>query len=356
MKTKIFFLVLIATFIILPVSGQDTKTKPKTPKKEHPTKSFGLFSVDTPLEISLRFDMSAYLKTKPKDYIKAVITIHLSKTDSINQDIRLKTRGEFRNRTCYFAPIELNFKKADFGYSDLNKISKLKLVSQCNIGNEYENYIFREYLTYKLFNVMTDTSFRVRLLIINYIDTEKKKKPVRQYGFFIEPLEMMAVRTNSAPINSLAINQKSIMPKEMDRVAIFNYMIGNYDWAVPKQHNVKVIKPLKIDTVQLAIAVPYDFDWTGLVNAAYAVPAEVTGTQSVRERIFLGVCRTKEVYQKDLDQFLEKKEAFNQVINDFPLINQRTKKDMTIYLDQFFKECTGKKEVLDIFTTNCKKI
>ncbi len=50
----------------------------------------------------------------------------------------------------------------------------------------------------------------------------------------------------------------------MDRIAIFNYMIGNYDWAVPNQHNIKVIKPLIMDPLNLAAAVPYDFDFTGL--------------------------------------------------------------------------------------------
>jgi hypothetical protein len=356
MNKRIFFITCLATFLILPGFGQNEKKQSRTAKQDKNAKSFRLFEDDAPLEISLRFNMTTYLKTKPsEDYLPAVITIHISKTDSINENIRLKTRGEFRKKECYFAPIELNFKKANFGYSDLNKITKIKLVPQCNLGSENENYVLREFLIYKMFNVLTDTSFRVRLLSINYIDTEKKRKPVKQYGFFIEPVEMLAARTNSVQIISQSLNQKSIFPKEMDRVAIFNYMIGNYDWAVPNQHNIKVIKPLVIDTVRLAIAIPYDFDWTGLVNASYAIPAEITGVKSVRERIFLGVCRNREVYQKDLEQFLEKKEAFYRVINDFPYLNARSKKDMTLYMEQFFDQCAGEKEILDILRSTCKK-
>lgn len=356
MKKKIFFQIYLVIFLVLPVFGQNVKTKARSPKQETSTKSFRLFEDDKLLEISLRFDMTTYLRTKPKeDYLKAVITFHLSKTDSINENIRLRTRGTFRNQNCYFAPIELSFKKADFGYTDLNKISKIKLVPQCDLGSENENYVLREYLIYKLFNVFTDTSFRVRLLTINYIDTEKKRKTVRQYGFFIEPVEMLTARTNSIQIKSRTLNQKSIVPKLMDRLAIFNYMVGNYDWAVPPQHNVRIIKPLVFDTVQLAIAIPYDFDWTGLVNADYAIPAEITGTKSVRERIFLGVCRSKEVYLKDLEQFLEKKEEFYRVINEFPYLNQRSKKDMIAYLDSFFNQCVGKKDILDILLSSCKK-
>jgi hypothetical protein len=356
MKKKISLLFCLAILLILPLSGQNTKARAPKSKPEDPGKRFGLFEDDKPLEISLRFNMTSYLRVRSKtDYLPAVITFHLSKTDSINADIRLRTRGEFRNKECYFAPIELNFKKAKFGYSDLDNISKIKLAPQCNTGSENENYILREYLIYKMYNLFTDTSFRVRLLTINYIDTEKKKKPVRQSGFFIEPVEMVAARTNSIEIKSTAVNQKSIFPREMDRVAIFNYMIGNYDWAVPNQHNIKLLKPLKIDTVQLALAIPYDFDWTGVVNAAYAIPAEITGTKTVRERIFLGVCRSKEIYLKDLDQFLEKKEALYKIINDYPYLNQRSKKDIIMYLDGFYDQCVGRKDIIETLMNSCKK-
>jgi hypothetical protein len=355
MKNKIFLKAYLVIFLALTVFDQIENAGAQSAIQDTSFNSFRLFEDDKPIEISLRFDLTTYFRTKPKkDYIQANITFHLSKTDSIAQDIRVRTRGVFRNQYCYYAPIELNFKKADFGYSDLNRISKIKLVPQCNVGNENENYVLREYLIYKLFNVMTDTSFRVRLLTINYIDTEKKRKPIRQYGFFIEPVEILAARMNSVQIISRALNQKSIVPKVMDRLAIFNYMIGNYDWAVPNHHNIKVFKPLVIDTTNLGIAIPYDFDWTGLVNASYAVPAEITGTQSVRERIFLGVCRSREVFLKDLNQFLEKKEEFYRVINEFPYLNKSSKKDMTAYLDGFFNQCAGKQRILDVFLNSCK--
>lgn len=357
MRKKIFFQVLLAIFLMLPVLGQDASTHAKSPKKEIPLKSFGLFEKDTLLEISLRFNMSTYLKVKPtENYLNALITFHLSKTDSINRNIRMRVRGKFRVTECFFAPIELNFKKAKFGYSDLDKISGLKMVTQCKLTSDDEGYLLKEYLTYKMFNVLTDTSFRVRLLRVNYIDTEKKRKPVRQYAFFIEPIEMVAKRTNSVVINSMNLTQKNIVPREIDRVALFNYMIGNYDWAVPKQRNIRIIKPAQVDTLQFALAVPYDFDFTGLVNADYAIPPDYVGTKSIRERIFTGICRSREVYMRDLEQFMVKREAFYKVINEFPYLNQRTKKDMILYLDGFYDQCAGRKEIFDILLSSCKKL
>lgn len=355
MKKKIFFQVSIV--ILLFSLFRTGCLLAQSANADSLTKSFRLFEDDKIVEISLQFDLTAYFRTKPQDsYLDANLTINSGQKDSVSRDIKLKTRGIFRNKYCTFAPIELNIKNAKFGYSDLNKISKLKLVPQCSAGKDKEDYVLREYLAYKLFNVMTDTSFRVRLLSINYIDSQKKRKPIHQYGFFIEPTEMLAKRTNCSQVKVLTINQKSIVARIMDRVALFNFMIGNYDWSVPGQHNIAVLKSNNPDPYGLGIAIPHDFDWTGLVNPTYAVPTEEIGTENVRERIFFGICRSKEVYNMELDQFLLKKDEFYSVINEFPYLNERVKKDITGYLDGFFNQLAGKRDIILYNLLNtCKK-
>lgn len=357
MNKKILFQIGLIVSLSLTATGQNENTVAQVADKNTSDKYFRLFDNGEMIEIALRFDLSTYLRSKPKkEYLKANITFYLNDTDSVNADIRLRTRGEYRNRECFFAPIELNFKKADFGYKDLDKIDRIKLVPECSSGSESSSYVLREYLIYKMFNILTDTSFRVRLLTVNYIDAERKRKPIIQYGIFIEPLEMLTARTNTVQIKSPSLTQKNIIPGVMDRLAIFNYMIGNYDWGVPGQHNVKVIKPMVIDPAGLGIAIPYDFDWTGLVNASYAIPAEVVGIQNIRERIFSGICRSKEVYQKDMEIFAEKKSEFYEVIDEFPYLNKREKRDMTVYLDSFFSELDGKSRLIDILLNSCKKL
>jgi hypothetical protein len=353
---RIFYKVTMVTFLISLLIGKYEIASGETAIPDSVKKSFRLFKEDGIIEITLRFDLSTYLRTKPKeDYLKTNITIHSSGTDSISKEIRLRTRGAFRNQYCTFPPIELNFKKVDFGYTDLNKISKLKMVTQCSSGRQNEDYVLKEYLAYKLFNILTDTSFRVRLLKVNYIDTRGKRKTITQYGFFIEPVEILTARTKSIQLRPRIITQKSISPRVMDRLAIFNYMIGNYDWAVPNQHNVVKIKSMVYDTIGLPLAIPYDFDWTGLVNASYAIPAEITGTQNVRERLFLGVCRSKAVYQKDLEIFIKKKDEFYRVINEFPYLDKNVKREMTSYLDEFFDKLEGKRDLItDILMNSCK--
>ena len=333
MKKTVYLQVLLALIIILPAKSQNDSIDSYSVNDT--LADFGLFTRDDILELSLRFDITQYKRKKPKDeYLDAVLTYHISKTDSINKNIRLKSRGQFRNGYCDFPPIALNFKKTEFKMGDLNKLEKMKLVTHCQSGNE--DIVFKEYLIYKLYNVLTDSSFRVRLLRINYINTFKQSKPIRTYAFFIEPLDLMAERINSVPVEVLTLSQKNIVPEMMDRMAIFNYMIGNTDWSVPGQHNCKVLASLRTDRSDLGMIVPYDFDYSGLVNATYAVPAEGLGIESVRQRIYLGACRSEEVYLNALKEFANKKESFYKVIREFPYLDDRTKKDMVRYLDEFY--------------------
>jgi hypothetical protein len=298
---------------------------------------FGLFSSDEILNLSLTFDIREYMRSKPKEeYMKAVLTYNSGSKDSISKEVKIKSRGISRNSICNFPPISLNLKKAGFEKTEIGSIDKIKMVTHCNTGSE--EYIFREFLVYKLFNVLTDLSFRVRLVRVSYINSEKTSKVIHSYAFLIEPFNMLTARTKSTEVENLKLSQKFIIPEIMDRISLFSYMIGNTDWSVPGQHNIKIVSFPRSDNPGLGGAVPFDFDYSGLVNAHYALPAEPLGLESVRERRYLGACRPESEIRKRLEQFIDKKQEFYRIINDFPLLNDKEKRKMTGYLDQFYSE------------------
>jgi hypothetical protein len=145
----------------------------------------------------------------------------------------------------------------------------------------------------------------------------------------------------------------------MDKISIFSYMTANWDWTVPNLHNIVIIKPLVIDNSGLGLAIPYDFDLTGIVNADYAVTPPEYSLNSIRDRIFLGICRSREVFEKELKYFLSRKNDFYQVINDFPYLNEKSKKDITSFLNQFFNQMEKQKDfdkLLDYLLSTCKKL
>jgi hypothetical protein len=230
-------------------------------------------------------------------------------------------------------------------------INKLKFVTYCKLG--FEDYILREYLVYKLYNVITDYSFRVRLFKINYINTAKERKPIVQYGFAIEPIRQLEKRTKTQEIIYSGLTQRNIRPDMLDRAALFNYMIGNADWSIPISHNMQLLYQPGATDKQANLAIPYDFDYAGIVNTDYSIPFENLPIENVRQRLYMAVCRSDETFMNTVNEFARKKDALYKVINDFPYLNPRSKKDMTEYLDGFFSLINKKNTILTYLKTDC---
>ena len=137
-------------------------------------------------------------------------------------------------------------------------------------------------------------------------------------------------------------------------VSIFEYFIGNTDWSVPNNHNIKLIFDRKNDAA-LPFPVAYDFDYCGLVDASYAIPNEVIGTEKVTERVYRGFPRTAEEIQTILNVFRNKKDSIYSLINNFSLLNEKARKVMTNYLDDFYKTIDNSSQVKAIFIDNARK-
>jgi hypothetical protein len=336
MKKIVFTQLVVAVLFAFQLYGQDTGIDSSLAVTDTLFNDFGLFESDDVLNLTLRFDIGEYMRKKPKEeYLKALLTYHINEKDSINKEIRLRSRGISRNSICNFPPITLNFSNEDNEAIEHRKIEKIKVVTHCNSGNE--EYLFREYLIYKLYNALTDLSFRVRLVKIDYISTAKSGKVIRTYAFLIEPINMLTERAKVHEVENLKLSQKNIVPEIMDRVSIFNYMIGNTDWSVPKQHNIKIVTNPEEGTNILGGVIPYDFDYSGLVNAHYALPAEPLGLKSVRERRYLGACRSDGQLRERLKQFSDKKSEFYRIINEFQYLTEKDRYRMTWYLEEFFE-------------------
>lgn len=293
----------------------------------------GLFDTDEVLDVSIRFDLTEYMRKKPDEYMDAVITFYNRPDDSVSYDIRLRSRGERRRELCAFPPIRLNFKDTKTIYGDIDSMTNIKMVTHCNSPRTYDDYVLKEYLIYKMYNLVTDYSFRVRLLNIKYIDTGSRGRFYSKYGFLIEPLDLFEQRLKVFEIESIHLRYTDLVPEIIDRMSIFQYMIGNTDWQVISFHNIKIVKGRE----QLkGVPVAYDFDYSGFVNTSYALPAKITDLEDVKQRYYLGPCRPDTTYQRILGEFMDNKDNFFGVIDNFELLEERSKKFARKYLEEFF--------------------
>ena len=323
-------------------------------------KYLDLSEKDDILEVSLKFDLANFLKKPDRSRsFDGIITIPMSETDTLNRKVIIRYRGESRYERCSFPPMRVTLKKPVYEVSGSGRIKKIKLVNQCNRGSAFEEYIIWECLVYKIHNVITDTSYRVRLIKVNFIDKEDKRKPLTQFGIFIEPKDLLAKRTNTVVVNTSALTQRDIIPEMIDMMAIFNYMVSNWDWSVPGQHNLSILKTNQFGLSGLGIPVPFDFDLTGIVNADYAIPPPALGIESNRDRIFTRICRPVEVYRKALMKFIDKKEEIYSVGNDYPYLSRGSKRDIIGSLDQFYNQLENQRSIdrlIDRFNEQCKKL
>ncbi len=312
-----------------------------------------IFESDTPLNITLKYDITSFIRNKDKEeYQEAVLHIHYSDDVEITKNIKLKARGNYRKDNCIFPPIHLNFKPDPIENSDLTE--KIKLVTHCNNAKSYEKFILKEYLAYKLYNVLTDYSFRVRLLNIKYIDTGKKDRNYETVGFLIEPLEILAERHDAITEDPNMIRKVHVIEEYADLVALYQYMIANTDWRIKGGHNLKFLKPLNSNTSK-AIPVPYDFDFSGFVGTSYSFPQEWTSIQSVGEREYLGYCRiTDEAYFQNIELFNEKSEEMFTTINSCSLLSEKERERTIKFLQEFYDRVTKPERFVRTLKAQCR--
>jgi hypothetical protein len=295
------------------------------------------YQSDKIIKISLKFDMKKFTRTKHKgEYQKAQLTIYNMDSSMVEKEIRVRARGITRRSICQFPPIKLNFKDTEIDNDSLHDISSLKLVTHCKNNAIYEQYLLKEFLVYRMYNLVTDSSFRVKLLQIDYIDSEDKMKPFTQYGFIIESHDHLTERLQGVRIDREGINTWDTDRYLTSLLDVFQYMVGNTDWSIPPLHNVRLVKPSAAYSNILAI--PYDFDYSGMVNTNYAIPDENLGTETVRTRVYRGYCLpSKDHYQRLFKVFLEKKEAIFSLVEDFELLDKKSRPEMLEYLEEFYE-------------------
>jgi hypothetical protein len=108
-------------------------------------------------------------------------------------------------------------------------------------------------------------------------------------------------------------------------------MVGNVDWSLSSGKNLKYLK--KQDKI---IAVPYDFDYTGLVNAPYFAPDSDFGMTSRNERIFLGFPEDVDNLHAANKSIVGKRQLLEGIIKNFKLLSPASRKDMLAFLGSYF--------------------
>lgn len=270
---------------------------------------------------------------KTNNYQAATLSFKGSDDKPSKWAVKVRPRGKYRRRICQKPPLKLNFVKKQLQAANLNKDDELKLVTQCTPGNSGKEYILREYLTYQLFNILSEASFKAQLVQIEYNCTATGLTD-NSWGIVIEDVKSLERRLNAKVCEDCFSRPKEDFLQEcLSTATLFQYMIGNADYSIMLNRNIKILKTKKQEVYRVA---PYDFDFSGLVNASYAIPNVDYDQTSIRDRVFLGLCDNQEL-AGTIDHFISKKEEIISYIDNFKLLSKSDRNDAKRYILKFYK-------------------
>jgi hypothetical protein len=278
-----------------------------------------LFAADEPLTIELEFDSRALCRPRPdKPCADTPATLsYVTPDGSSSLNVRLRARGAWRSRkaNCSIPPLFVYFDAQVDAGGPFEGQRALPLTTHCrNRSARYEQYVLKEYLAYRLYNLFTRQSLAVRLASITYRDARSRRRAEQRYGFFTEHFAASAARQGAEVLPTDEFDYGAADPREIARLELFQYLIGNTDWSVIKGHNVTYTR----SRTGAPTAVPYDFDFSGIVDAAYAEPAPGLPIRSVGDRLYRGFCHPGLDWDGLFETFLNEREAVDALVAEVP--------------------------------------
>ncbi len=298
-----------------------------------------LFINNEVMHISLKYSNKDIKKeTNDSTFITTFLKFKDEEQNWDSLEVRLRKRGNFRLKNCYFVPIKVKIKKKEGNNTLFEGHKNLKLVLPCLLQKESNDNILKEYLAYKLYEIVSPFHFKSKLVHLSYEEIRgKNTKDHELFAILIEDDKNVAKRLGGKVLDIKAhpLNQ---VPLECVRNSFFQYMIGNTDYSTAYQHNIKLIFLEKT-----IIPVPYDFDMCGLVNTSYATVSQINNEKlsidNVKQRIYRGFERDPKIFDDVRLEFLENRSAILGAIKECELLfENRGEYISTVeYIEEFFE-------------------
>jgi hypothetical protein len=312
-----------------------------------------LFAEQAAIEVELAGPIHHLIKNKETREERPFVL----RVDDRELDVHVRVRGNSRVRICKFPPLRLRFPDEQSMSSVFDGQNKLKLVTHCLNSASGDQYVLEEYIAYRIFGLISDVGYRVRLLHIRYTDSDgllDEDTPER-YGFVIEPRDQLAERVSGIPLNLDGVLLSQVNRHQAALVYVFQYLIGNTDWSFVVAdnddeccHNGDLLEIDK-DIYYL----PYDFDLAGIVNTRYAKPDPSLKIRNVRTRRYRGFCTETDILRAAIRHVQSLREDIFSIVGQTPGLTGRDKEKLVEYLEEYFKEAENEGKLLKLFEKRC---
>lgn len=318
---KQFYFFLLTCFVLVNGSfGQDLKNVGQYPKVSE------LFNNQETLLLKLGYsNKEVKQKTNDSTYITTDLSYQVKNGSWKTLEVAIRARGNFRRNNCYFTPLKIKIAKSISKGTLFEGNKKLKLVMPCLDCKNGNDDVVKEYMAYKMYEVISPYHFKTRLVKIDFTEI-KGKKTTRKilFGILIEDLKKVADRYNGQVLKRLTHPLAQDATNSV-RNTFFQFMIANTDFSTVYQHNQKL---LFVD--KKAIPVPYDFDFSGFVDTDYAFVSyakrDKLGITKVTQRRYRGFERDVRVFEQVRGEFLRNKIQIDDIMTRYKPFFRDSKK------------------------------
>ena len=314
-----------------------------------------LFAASDPIHIVIQAPIPALARHRSSnDPVQGTLIDPAGQSLPVSLALRGITRRQ--SDVCQFPPLSVRFAAPPPG-SIFAGQKKLKLITHCRADPSFQQYVLLEYSLYRMYNLLTPHSFRVRLANIDYRDSSGSPI-VSRVGYFLEDLGDVAERNGMKPTHAPSqFAMTALSPPDAARYALVQHMIANHDWSMRAGpagkdccHNAELIGPLALGSV---IPIPYDFDFSGFVDAPYATPPDVLQISNVRQRFYRGYCAHNAQVLAAARQMRELKPQMIAAVTSTPGLDARTQARALAFLDPFFADIASDAAVTDRILKRC---
>lgn len=281
------------------------------------------------------------------------------KGESQRLDVSIRIRGNFRRQYCELPPLRLNFKKSQVKGTLFKGQDKLKLVAPCQHGLESQQKLLLEYLAYRTYEILTDHSFGTRLIRLSYVDSDEAMRPWTDLAFVIEDendledrLDLDKARVSKNRFDELDWSTTAL-------VELFQLLISNHDYSVLQGpegeyccHNSMMFT--REESADKRIAIPFDFDMSGLVNARYAAPPEHLPIRLVRTRYYRGLCQPPGVLEDAVAHVLSKKAEIFELYESLPELSRKSRHRSIEFLESYFSILEDEAKLQKLVRDRCR--
>jgi hypothetical protein len=341
--------ILLALFLVSPAHAADDDRK-----------TAALFESNDLLEVTIRGPFSTIMSERSRDEDQpATLVYNDAEAGEVTLELGIQTRGRYRHqmRVCPWAPLRLDFKKSTTKGTVFKGSNKLKLVTHCRNGaSRYTQSLVSEHLAYRILNQMTDKSFRVRMLRVTYVDTDKKDRERTELAFLIEHRNQVEKRIGIDVNDVETVEVEQLDGAHLNLVSMFQYLIGNTDFSPirsapgePCCHNY-VLFGEQDGAIE---AIPYDFDMSGIVDAKYATPNPRFELRNVRERLYRGRCANNQYLETSRQAYIDEKQAIYDLVANDEFFSNGTRKKTARYIDLFYELIEDPKKFQSKIVDDC---